>query len=260
MVVDRALQATRAGLRHALVQARDLLVDDGIAGVVGVREMRHQARDLDQPASRGRNQALEDVRPVLEEDAGTIEAGVEFGGHARPAARAARGLEHRVQVGGAGDGEVDAGLHGGADIVGRLIEPGQDLGVDPRRPQLERLGDRGDAQRGGAPAQRGQRDRDGAMAVRVGLHHGHHARARGMPDQDAGIVLHRVQIDLGTARGRGDNRGHSVNSAKETPPGAIHTPRSVATATGTAASRSEAPMGAPGPAGPPAPGPAGCTS
>ncbi len=182
--------AQRQGQRAALVEAEHLRealeLQARVAEVlaVGVREVRVDALDVDVRRAGG---GIEQALGVVVVDADPLHPRVDLEVHGRLPARGGRGLLHVTQAGEGRDGqrqpvleeERDLARPGPAGHQDRLLDPEapqHDAFLDERHPDGVRLW--------------GEAARDGleAVAVGVGLEHGHDAGGRHVRP-DRGQVL-----------------------------------------------------------------------
>ena len=100
------------------------------------------------------------------------------------------------QLAGGRDGQVDPGLDRLPDRLPRRDQPGEDRRGDARGPDRRGLGDRAHTEPGGAPSEHRAGRRDDAVAVPVGLDHGHHGGA-GVRAEHGGVRADRREIHDG---------------------------------------------------------------
>ncbi len=117
----------------------------------------------------------------------------------------------------------DAGPGGLHDAIRGDREEDQDGGPDARRPELERLVQRRDADAVRAGGQRGVSDGHGAVAVPIGLDDSVHERSGGQPaDDHPDVAGESAQVDLQPCRARQDRQAGGPEARLDRLPCAAH--------------------------------------
>ena len=194
--VHNVVRDTRTpGRGGHLGQATGLLVVERMIRHVAVREVRHQAAHRHRTVAQGARQRGQDVRVFVRADAVATQTGVCFDGHHRGAAGACRGVEQVVHLPQGRHRDLDVGLQRGREVGAGRMQPAQDRRGDPVPAQCERLVDRDDPESGGSRGQRGPGHRGGAVAVTVGLDHGHHRGRTHAVAHHTHVVGDGVEVD-----------------------------------------------------------------
>ena len=192
-VPDLGRDAGLLGDRDRVGERGELGGDRRVPGDVGAGEVRPQARHPDRAAGLGVQGGLHHPGPVRRGGAAPAQPGVGLEVQPGPdAGPDGRGLDHRDERDRAGrDVDVEA------DRLGGVAEghQAQHRRGDPGPPERDRLGQVGDAQPAGPAGQRGPGGRDHAVAVPVGLHHGHHLAAAHQLAQRGDVAGDRAEVD-----------------------------------------------------------------
>ena len=209
------------GERNGVSERGELGGDRRMSGDIGAGEVRPQARHLHRTAGLGVQSGLYQPRPVGPGGAASAQPGVGLevqpGPDADPVGRGRdlRGERHRAR----------RDVHVVPDRLGGIAEghQAQHGSGDPGQPERDRLGQVGDTQPAGPAGQRRLSGRNHAVAVPVGLHHGHHLAAAHQLAQGRDVPGNRAKVD-------------------ESLP--VHGAHRLRNAVGSARTRSEAPIGA----------------
>ena len=191
---DAGVDAGGAQGVYSLVEALDLTLEVDGAGAVGRGEVGEGAHHIERPMKRYLSREFHDLVPT---HADAVHARVHL---------QMEGRGHPEGVGGLGiaDGELGS-VDRRHDLVGQKQRDGrgrglaqnEDRGVHVSLAQGDGLVHRGHAQVLGPGVQRRLGALHGAVAVAVGLHHGHEPGARiQAPLHGRGVVADGVQVDL----------------------------------------------------------------
>jgi hypothetical protein len=193
-VPDGVEAAVARGL-PSVVQPPDLEVERRVVGRIGVRQVRPHRHDLGGSVRDGLGDGVEQIGPVPGLRAVAGEPGVDLEMQPGRALRLPRSGQHRGEMGAGGHREVDVRADGRGELVVGKVQPGQERSGDARGAQIQRLLDRADTQPRRARCQRGLGDRNGAVAVAVGLDHRHEGGGGCGGPQHADVVPDGGEID-----------------------------------------------------------------
>ena len=172
-----------------------LQVVESVLGIIAVHQMRHDPVHPHRVLGLGSEQRGEHRRIVGGPDPVAIQSGVRLDGDRRGATGAPGRGDDVVDLTFAGHRHLDVGQQCGREIGVRGVQPRQYGRGDAGCTQGQRLLDGCDTKLGGARGQCGPRHRDGAVAVAVGLHHGHHRSWACAFAQHRHIVGDRAEVD-----------------------------------------------------------------
>ena len=168
---------------------------DGCPGMSAQAKWDHRPVTWTEPRAWAASAAVDHGGPVGRGGAAPAQPGV--GLEVQPGPDAGpdrRGLDLRDERGRGG-----RDVHAVADRLAGVAEghQAQHRRGDARLPERDRLGQVGDAQPGRPAGQRRPGGRDHAVAVPVGLHHGHHLAAADQLAQGRDVAGDRAEVDEG---------------------------------------------------------------
>src|SRR5918998_1475452 len=225
-----------------LIEVPDLLLDDRVPRVVGMRQVRPDPDNLN---TRGRHSGTDHGGPFSAVGATTGQPGIDLEVYPGDAPGRCRGGCCQIELAGGVDAEIDLGGDAGSEVLTGSVQPGQYRSIDSAVTERERLVDAAHAERTGPGLQRGDGNVHRTVAVTVGLDHCHRDSPGrgGTPGEDSDVVPDRIKIDHQLRPRPGDLRcGHPRLPAAD---------RRARIASLRAVWIAEAGAGAPPPCGPP---------
>ena len=166
---------------------------------VATGQMRHDAAHPHPGVGRGAAQGVEYVRVVAGADPVAAQSGVDLDRDVGGASGALHRVENTVQLAHRRHPDVHIGHQGGAEVRVRRVQPGQHRGGDAVGAQRQSIVEGRHAQFRGAGRQGGAGHLGRAVAVAVGLDHGHHRRGPGVLLEHPDVVGDGVKVDDGFA-------------------------------------------------------------